>query len=335
MKIAEQLKSKIDFKTKPLGALGLLEELALQVGITFDSLSPVLKAPHLVVFAADHGIALEGVSAYPQEVTRQMVLNFLNGGAAINVFCAQHDIHLEIIDAGVNCDFDPELPLGKRKVGKGTSSFLNGPAMSPDIAALCLANGAGIVDTIAGKGCNVIGFGEMGIGNTSSAAVLMSVLCGLPLQDCIGRGTGLDDVQFQLKQAVLEKAIANYGGTDDIHALMAHFGGYEILQMAGAMEAAAKKNMLVLVDGFIATVAYLCAYKMDSSIREKAVFTHQSDEKGHQLLLKTLEAKPLLQLGLRLGEGTGCALAYPLIVSAVNFLNEMASFESAAVSNKS
>lgn len=335
MDIAEQLQVKIDYKTKPLGALGLLEELAMQVGLTFGSLSPVLKAPHLVVFAADHGIALEGVSAYPQEVTRQMVLNFLNGGAAINVFCAQHAIHLEIVDAGVNYDFDPLLPLGKSKVGNGTRSFLNGPAMSPAEASLCLEYGSSIVKEIAEKGCNVIGFGEMGIGNTSSAAVLMSMLLELPLKDCIGRGTGLDDAQLLGKQLVLEEAIANYHGINEVHALMGHFGGFEILQMAGAMDAAAKRGMLVLVDGFIATVAYLCAFKMDSSIRTNAVFTHQSDEKGHRLLLSTLGAKPLLQLGLRLGEGTGCALAYPLIVSAVNFLNEMASFESAAVSNKS
>lgn len=335
MAIAEQLKNKIDYKTKPLGALGLLEELALQVGVVFGTTTPLLNLPHLVVFAADHGIALEGVSAYPQEVTRQMVLNFINGGAAINVFCRQHDINLQIVDAGVNWDFDTALPLGKSKMGKGTKSFLNGPAMLVEEASACLNIGSVIVNDIAGKGCNIIGFGEMGIGNTSSAAALMSILCDLPLKDCIGRGTGLDDVQLLQKQVILEKAIANYKGSDGVLSVLAHFGGFEILQMAGAMLAASKRNMLVLVDGFIASVAYLCASKIDPNIRGKAIFTHQSDEKGHKLLLTNLDVKPLLQLGLRLGEGTGCALAYPLIVSAVNFLNEMASFESAAVSNKS
>lgn len=333
--LREELKTKIDFKTKPLGALGLLEDLALQIGLVFGTATPELKLPHVVVFAADHGIALEGVSAYPQEVTRQMVLNFMNGGAAINVFCKQHDIALQIIDAGVNFDFEGLPGLGDYKVAKGTASFLTNAAMSPVQAALCLEHGAAVLNRIADKGCNVIGFGEMGIGNTSSAAMLMSVLCGIPVADCIGRGTGLDDEQLFRKQAILEKALSNYNGTQDVQELMAYFGGFEILQMTGAMCAAASRNMLVLVDGFIATAAYLCAVKLDATIKDHAVFTHQSDEKGHRLLLEYLGATPVLHLGLRLGEGTGCALAYPLISSAVAFLNEMASFESAAVSHKS
>lgn len=333
--IAEKLKNKIALKTKPLGALGMLEELALKIGLILDTECPVLKAPHMVVFAADHGIALEGVSAYPQEVTRQMVLNFLAGGAAINVFCRQHDIRLDIVDAGVNWDFDAGLALGNAKMAKGTRSFLDGPAMLEEEMLLCLEHGRNKIHDIAREGCNVIGFGEMGIGNTSSAAVLMSLLCDIPLKDCIGRGTGLDDRQLMDKEAILTKALTNYSGNTDVLSVMAWFGGFEIVQMAGAICAAAEKNMVVLVDGFIATVACLCAVKMNPSVRENAVFTHQSDEKGHRLLLAALEARPLLQLGLRLGEGTGCALAYPLLLSAVNFLNEMASFESAAVSNKS
>lgn len=333
--IKEDLKVLIDNKTKPLGSLGMLENLAARIGEVFGTTEPVLTAPHLVVFAADHGIATEGVSAFPQEVTRQMVLNFLNGGAAINVFCRQHAINLRIVDAGVNWDFDQHLPLGNQKVGKGTVSFLNSAAMSADQLQLALSYGERVVAEISETGCNVIGFGEMGIGNTSSAAVLMSLLCGLPLADCIGRGTGLDDEQLLRKQAILEQAIANYNGQDDLKALMAHFGGFEILEMAGAMLTAGKRNMLVLVDGFIATVAYLCAFKLDASIQDKAVFCHQSDEKGHRLLLSYLNASPLLQLNLRLGEGTGCALAYPLLQSAVSFLKEMASFQTAAITNKS
>lgn len=333
--ITEELTSLINNKTKPLGALGQLEELALQIGEVFGSTKPELKDPHLVVFAADHGIALEGVSAFPQEVTYQMVLNFLRGGAAINVFCRQHLINLQVVDAGVNADFDASLPLGKYKIAKGTASFLSGPAMSVAEATRCLDHGAAIVAEIAAKGCNVIGFGEMGIGNTSSAAVLMSLFCSIPLADCIGRGTGLDDAQLLKKQNILEKAISNYKGSKQPLQLMAHFGGFEIIEMAGAMLAAGKQNMLVLVDGFIATAAYLCALQLDATLKNKAVFCHQSDEKGHTLLLQYLKGKPVLQLQLRLGEGTGCALAYPLLQSAVNFLNEMASFESASVSTKS
>lgn len=332
--IKEELQQLIDNKTKPLGSLGMLEELALQIGEVFQSARPQLKQPHLVVFAGDHGIAREGVSAYPQEVTYQMVLNFLGGGAAINVFCRQHDIHLQVVDAGVNGDFEPGLPLGNGKIGKGTASFLNGPAMSAEQAALCLLKGEDVVKEIYSKGCNVIGFGEMGIGNTSSAAVLMSLICGIPLADCIGRGTGLDDGQLLRKQEILERAIAGYTGSLDVHSLMTYFGGFELLQISGAMLAAAKRNMLVLVDGFIATAAYLCAVQIEPTLAANAVFCHQSDEKGHRTLLQFLNAKPLLQLGLRLGEGTGCALAYPLLQSSVAFLNEMASFESAAVSTK-
>jgi len=330
----EQLKKLIDNKTKPVGSLGMLEDLALQIGGVFQSTSPKLKRPHLVVFAADHGIAKEGVSAYPQEVTFQMVLNFLDGGAAINVFCRQHDIHLQVVDAGVNGDFEPGLLLGNGKVAKGTASFLNGPAMTVGQVALCLEKGEEVVKGIYEKGCNVIGFGEMGIGNSSSAAVLMSLLCGFPLADCIGRGTGVDDGQLIRKQEILEKAIAGYRGNMDVHSLMGYFGGFELVQITGAMLAAAERNMLVLVDGFIATAAYLCAVKLNPTIVANAVFCHESDEKGHRTLLHFLGARPLLQLGLRLGEGTGCALAYPLLLSAVSFLKEMASFESASVSTR-
>lgn len=332
--ITEDLKRIIDFKTKPLGSLGMLEALALQIGTVFGTTAPELLHPHLVVFAADHGIALEGVSAYPQEVTFQMVLNFLGGGAAINVFCRQHGIQIQVVDAGVNGDFEPGLPLGNGKIGKGTDSFLNGAAMSAAQLELCLIKGEEVVAEIGAKGCNVIGFGEMGIGNTSSAAVLMSLICNIPLADCIGRGTGLDDQQLIKKQELLQKAISNYTGEKDVYSLMAHFGGFEIVEIAGAMLAAGKRNILVLVDGFIATAAYLCALQIDPSLADKAVFCHESGEKGHRKLLAFLDAKPLLQLGLRLGEGTGCALAYPLLKSAVAFLNEMASFESASVSNK-
>jgi nicotinate-nucleotide--dimethylbenzimidazole phosphoribosyltransferase len=332
--LSQQLQHIIDHKTKPLGALGMLEQLALQIGMVFQSTTPSIKKPHIVVFAADHGIAKEGVSAYPPEVTAQMVLNFVNGGAAINVFCRQHGVDLTIVDAGVNYEFAPDLPVVNNKIGKGTASFLSGPAMQIKDVYTCLQKGGEVVHKIAAGGCNAIGFGEMGIGNTSCASVLMSTLCNLPINECVGKGTGVSEDGLRNKIRVLEKAIATYKGSNDVYSIMAHFGGFEVIQMAGAMLAAKAKNMLLLVDGFIATSAFLCACKIDPSIKENAVFCHQSNEQAHKRLLEILGVTPLLQLNMRLGEGTGCALAFPLIQSAVAFLNEMASFEAAGVSNK-
>lgn len=332
--LSQQLHYIIDHKTMPRGALGELENLAWQIGTVFNTTTPRIKKPHLVVFAADHGIAQHGVSAYPPEVTSQMVQNFTGGGAAINVFCKQHGIALTIVDAGVNYDFAPNLPIINHKMGRGTQSFLQGPAMTLDQVDTCLQKGAEVVNDIFEKGGNTIGFGEMGIGNTSTAAVLMSMLGSVPIEQCIGKGTGVANEKLTQKQQILRQAIINYPGDQDIYRIMAWFGGYEILQMAGAMGAAYKNNMLILVDGFIATTAFLCAYKINPAVKQNAVFCHQADEAGHQRLLALLAAKPLLQLGLRLGEGTGCALAFPLLQSAVAFLTEMASFQTAGVSNK-
>jgi nicotinate-nucleotide--dimethylbenzimidazole phosphoribosyltransferase len=332
--LSEKLKNKIDNKTKPTGSLGMLEKLAQQIGEVFATETPEIKNPHLVVFAADHGIAQHGVSAYPPEVTRQMVGNFLEGGAAINVFCKQQEITLQIVDAGVNYDFSSKLAITNCKIARGTQSFLHTAAMSIAELDLCLSKSSELIKAIAAKGCNTIAFGEMGIGNTSSASVLMSVLCGIPLADCVGRGTGVSDEQYRKKLEILKTSLGNYSDSNDIYQLMAQFGGFEILQIAGAILEAKSQNMLILIDGFIATVAYLCAYKINPLVKLNAVFCHQSDEQGHKLLLSYLKAEPLLQLKMRLGEGTGCALAFPLIKSAVAFLNEMASFESAAISNK-
>jgi nicotinate-nucleotide--dimethylbenzimidazole phosphoribosyltransferase len=332
--MTDQLKAAIDGKTKPLGSLGMLEDLALQIGSVLGTLKPGITEPHLVVFAADHGIAHHGVSAYPQEVTRQMVNNFLEGGAAINVFCRQHRIKLKVVDAGVNYDFPVNAELIVKKIAKGTQSFLYTAAMSADELELCLQKGAEVIAQIAASGSNTVGFGEMGIGNTSSASVLMHLLCDLPLRDCVGKGTGVNKEQLQRKEEILALAISRYQGSHDPKQLMAYFGGFEILQIAGAMLEAKKRNMLVLVDGFICTVAYLCAVTLNPGLKSNAVFCHQSDEQGHRLLLDQLDATALLQLNLRLGEGTGCALAFPLLQSAVDFLNNMASFESAEVSTR-
>ncbi|AEW85839.1 nicotinate-nucleotide--dimethylbenzimidazole phosphoribosyltransferase [Flavobacterium columnare NBRC 100251 = ATCC 23463] len=332
MSLTEKLQHKIDFKTKPLGALGQLESIALQIGQVFNTLTPEIRNPHILVFAADHGIAREGVSAYPAEVTPQMVLNFVNGGAAINVFSKQNELTLEVIDAGVNFDFDNSLPIIHQKVAKGTQSFLEQAAMSVEQFKECLQKGRQIVQEIHTKGSNCVGFGEMGIGNTATSAVLMSILTEIPIQDCVGSGTGVVNDALDRKTTILKTALQNYKGSSMIDEKLAHFGGFEIYQMAGGMLQAFENNMLILVDGFISSVAFLVAYTYESKILKNAIFCHCSQEKAHKNLLHYLKGKPLLDLGLRLGEGTGIALAFPIIQGAVNFLNQMASFEEAGVS---
>ncbi|HEY1194751.1 nicotinate-nucleotide--dimethylbenzimidazole phosphoribosyltransferase [Flavobacterium sp.] len=328
------LQEKIDSKTKPLGALGTLETLAFQMATVFETLNPKIINPNIVVFAADHGIANHRVSDYPQDVTRQMVNNFLDGGAAINVFCNQNNIELSIVDAGVNYDFPTNTKLIDAKIAKGTQSFLHVPAMSESEVQLCLDKGKAIVENIAKTGCNCIGFGEMGIGNTSTASVLMSVLTNSDIEDCVGKGTGVSDEKLIQKQNILKKAIENYSGQAELMSQLSYFGGFEILQMAGGMLSAFDNKMLILVDGFICTTAFLIASKINPNIIKNAVFSHCSAEKAHIKLLDYLNAKPILNLDLRLGEGTGCAIAFPILKSAEVFLNEMASFESAGISKK-
>lgn len=332
---AGDLLQKINQKTKPIGALGELERLALQVGLIQGSLTPHLKMPTMLVFAGDHGIAEAGVSPYPQEVTTQMVLNFLNGGAAINVFARQNKMQLRVVDAGVKSQFESHPDLICAKVGLGTANFLNTPAMSIAQCEQALADGIALANKEVDAGCNVMGFGEMGIGNTSSASCLMSVFCQLPISVCVGRGTGLDDAGLAHKMAVLTQAIQLHQvKAENALQVLATFGGFEIAMMAGAMLAAAARQTVLLIDGFIATSALLVAYQLQPHILQYCIFTHCSGEAGHRQLLAHLKAKPLLDIGLRLGEGTGAALAYPLVLAAVNFLNEMASFSSAGVSEK-
>ena len=334
MSIINELQHKIEFKTKPIGALGALEKLALQIGIIQNTLSPTLQNPTIVVFAADHGVAKEGVSAYPQEVTFQMVMNFLQGGAAINVFSKQNDINLKIVDAGVNFDFEEDKKLINFKIDKGTKSFLQDKAMTEIQLHQCFEKGKEIVDQILKEECNIIGFGEMGIGNTSAATMLMSYLCNLPIEKCVGRGTGLNDTQLENKIAILNQAKTFHGKIENPKEILQSFGGFEIAQMCSAMLTAYDNKMIILIDGFIASSALLVAYKLNSEILNNAIFCHLSDEFGHQNLLNFIGVQPLLKLNMRLGEGTGCAVAYPIIESAVTFLNNMASFESAGVSNK-
>lgn len=333
-KFESDIQRKLDSKTKPLGALGDLESVAKQLCIIQNTLSPEIVNPQLVVFAGDHGIALDGVSAYPQEVTWQMVMNFVGGGAAINVFTRQHDITLSVVDAGVNYDFPADCGVINQKIAKGTKSFLSEKAMSGAELDAALVAGEQLVAQLSANGCNTIGFGEMGIGNTSSATAIISQITDIPLEDMTGRGTGLNDAQLDRKLSLLNQAFEFHGKQPDAKAVLQTFGGFEVAQMVGAMLSAASREMIILVDGFIASAAFLVAHEMDASIRDNAIFCHQSDEGGHQKLLQHLQVSPLLNLHLRLGEGTGCALAFPIIESAIAFMNEMASFEDAGVSSE-
>ncbi len=333
--LQDALVHKILHKTKPHGALGRLESLALQVGLIQQTLTPALVRPTMLVFAGDHGIAQSGVSPYPQAVTAQMVLNFLAGGAAINVFSRQVGMQLKVIDAGVNHIFAADACLIDAKIGMGTANFLHTPAMTMLECQDAITRGSEIVHNELAAGCNVFGFGEMGIGNTSSASCLMSVLIGASITQCVGRGTGLDDAGVANKTRLLTQAIAQHKVVaGNPYQVLATFGGYEIAMMVGAMLAAAEQKAILLIDGFIASAALLVASQLQPAVLQYCIFAHRSDEHAHQALLDYLKAKPLLDMGLRLGEGTGAALAYPLVQSAVNFLNEMASFESAGVSGK-
>lgn len=334
MDLKSSLQKKIDSKTKPLGALGFLESIALQTGLIQQTLTPQLIRPHLLVFAADHGLAQEKISAYPPEVTRQMVENFLNGGAAINVFCRQHNIELRIIDAGISADLPPHPDLIVAKARNGSRNMLYEKAMSPEEMNFSLQHGRSIVKSIAGSSCNIIGLGEMGIGNTSSAALLMSHLYQIPVEDCIGKGTGVDATQLSHKTAILKEVCMRHQNISGVYDILQTFGGLEIAQMTGAVLEAKRLNMIILVDGFIASCAVAIASKMAEDVLENCIFCHESDEKAHKDLLKLLQRRAILHLNMRLGEGSGCAVAYPLIVSAVNFLHQMASFESANISGK-
>lgn len=326
-----KLRHKIDHKTKPLGALGLLEGVALQLGLIQQSENISLQAPQMVVFAADHGIAAEGVSAFPQAVTVQMVGNMLAGGAAINVFARQHGFALQVVDAGVAADLPAHPQLLQRKIAHGTQNICSGAAMSHLQTHTALTAGMDILQALPG---NVVAFGEMGIANTSPAALLLARLAGISVDEATGRGTGLDDQQLQRKRAVLARALARHADATQPLDVLAALGGFEIAMMAGAMLQAASERRVVLVDGFIAGAAALVAHALAPAVRDYMVFCHRSDEHGHRLLLAHLKAQPLLELGLRLGEGTGALLAWPLVQSAAGFLNEMASFDSAGVSGR-
>ena len=313
----------------PAGALGQLIPLAKQIALLQETLKPVADTAQMIVFAADHGIALDGVSAYPQEVTWQMVENFLNGGAAINVFAKTVQCPLVVVDAGVAHRFGPRSGLIDAKIAMGTQSSLHGSAMTVVQAQQAIKKGEQIADLFT---AHILAFGEMGIGNTSAAALITSAICQQSIEQSTGRGTGVDDAGLAKKIAILKQVQTRHQDCKEPLALLAAVGGFEIAMMAGAMMAGARSKKIILVDGFIATSAALIAQAMAPGTRDAMVFAHQSAESGHASALAFLQAAPLLHLGLRLGEGTGAALAIPLVRAAASFLRDMASFDSAAVS---
>ena len=340
--LTQALQHKLDQKTKPQGSLGRLEGLALQLGQILGTSSPDLLAPQMVVFAGDHGLTARGISAFPSDVSWQMVENFLAGGAAVSVLARQHGIALTVVDCGVKRDFLAGLPAGTQRPGlqvrkangaeQGTADSSQQPAMTEAQCAQALAHGVALVQGLPG---NVLLLGEMGIGNTSAASLLLARLAGLDIAQCTGAGTGLDAAAVQRKTAVLREVLARHADAKTPLQALAALGGFEIATMVGAVLQAAQERRVVLVDGFIASAAVLVAHALQPLVLQRCVFAHRSGERGHEFMLQHLGVQALLDLGLRLGEGSGAALAWPLLPSACAILREMASFESAGVSEKS
>ncbi len=351
--IKTAIQAHIDNKTKPLGALGLLEQVASQLALiqyakktgvlnssdkeqlNTTAIDPILiNQAQVFVFAGDHGIADEGVSIAPSAVTRQMVLNFLNGGAAINCFCKVHSLPLTVVDTGIieplNDDEKNEQFIEQR-CGASTKNFAKQAAMSANQCEQALDYGYQLIQVKVKQGCDLILLGEMGIANTSSAAAILAALTKQAPEDCVGLGTGISEAQYQLKLDLIKNALPRAANDEPI-SILQEFGGFEIAQMVGAILSAAEQKVAVLIDGFIVTSAALLAVKIQSNCRDYLIFAHASQEKAHQMMLAELNASALLDLGLRLGEGTGAALAYPILQSACLFYNEMASFDSAGVS---
>ena len=339
-----EIQEKIDNLNKPKGSLGVLEEVAMQVALIQDTLTPELRRPAHILFGGDHGIEREGVSLSPREVTWQQMINYGRGGGGVNVLCRQHGFSLRIVDMGVDYDFDPvaHAHIIPRKIAYGTRNFLHEPAMTEDEWHRALAVGRELVDDVYAEGSNVLSLGEMGIGNTSPSSVLMHLLLDIPLAQCVGAGSGLDDAGIRHKLDVLTRAVARaaevgipdgetVGHTNGEGSVFRYFMGFEMAAAVGAMLRAAELRMVILVDGFIMTACMLAAERLKPSVRECAIFGHCGDEGGHRLMLDAMGARPLLHLGMRLGEGTGALCAYPIVASAVHLLNEMDNFSHAEI----
>lgn len=324
---AESIQDILDNKTKPLGSLGMLEDLALQVALLQQRDTPAMDTCELLIFIADHGIVEDDVSAFPQTVTSQMALNFLSGGAAANVFARTNKVGVTLINAGMATHLTHENLLNA-SIGPGTRNFRLEPAMTKSQCAKALEAGQRITNQTSS---HAVCFGEMGIGNTSSASILLHKILGMPLRDLIGRGTGVSDTGLEQKQTILEQAAQRTTNRLSADEALQEFGGFEIAMMVGGMLAASQRNRLVLVDGFIATAAAALVLQLEPAARKALVFSHCSAESGHRKVLENLGANPLLDLRLRLGEGTGALLAWPLVKNAVAMLTDMASFDSAQV----
>lgn len=327
------LQQKIDNLNKPKGSLGRLESLAMQIGLIQQTLSPQLVHPCHILFGGDHGIEREGVSFSPREVTWQQMINYGRGGGGVNMFCRQHGFKLLVVDAGVDYDFDPvkHNHIIERKIAYGTRNFLHEPAMTEEQWERALSVGAEMVDRCHDEGCNIISFGEMGIANTSPSSILMHLFLGIPLEKCVGAGSGLDSEGVRHKLEVLATAVQNAPQGLSSCEKMRYFCGFEMAAAIGGMLRAAEHRMIILVDGFIMTACMLGARSQKPEVMDFAVFGHCGDEGGHKLMLNAMDAEPLLHLGLRLGEGTGAICAYPIVQSAVNMINEMDNFQHAEI----
>ena len=331
LSIKEALTDKINNLTKPKGSLGTLEELAMQIGLIQQTLTPTLCRPQNIIFCADHGIAEEGVSVSPKEVTWQQTIHFTHGGGGVNFLTHQHGFGLKIVDAGVDFDLPYERGIINMKVRKGSRNFLHEAAMTEEEMNLCLERGAEMVKRCEAEGSNILSFGEMGIGNTSPSSIWMHLFTGIPLAQCVGAGSGLNSQGVSRKLLILQQAIDNYNGGNSPKEIIRYFGGYEMVMAIGAMLQAAEDHLIILVDGFIMTACMLAAIQLYPDVKHYAIFGHCGDESGHKLLLDAMGAKPLLSLGLRLGEGTGAICAYPIVDSAVRMINEMESFQKASI----
>ncbi len=322
MTLAARLRQALDRKAKPVGSLGRLEDLAVRMGVIQNTLRPVVTDPIVLVFAGDHGAVAAGVSAYPASVTAAMVGAYLDGRAAINLFAELAGARLLVVDAGVAAELSPHVGLVSAKVGAGTRDWTRGPAMTIDQAMQAIASAAEVVELLAGGGSTVLALGEMGIGNTSSAALLAHKVAGLPLR--AGPGAGQDEAGLSRKQAAMEAASGRTAALLPPHEALAEYGGFEIAMLTGAILAATGRGICVVVDGMIVTAAALVAHAIRPDCLDACVFAHRSAEPGHEAMLRHLGAEPLLDLGLRLGEGTGAALAIPLMRAAASVLGDMA-----------
>ena len=329
------IQEKIDNLNKPKGSLGRLEELAMQVCLIQQTLEPSLAHPCHLLLGGDHGIEREGVSVSPREVTWQQMINFTRGGGGVNMFCRQHGFKLRIVDVGVDCDLSKFDGIIDRKIARGTKNFLYEPAMSEEEFNKAIQIGSDLVDDCIAEGCRILSIGEMGIGNTSPSSIWMSIFGDIPLKDCIGAGAGLNNDGIRHKYEVLSKAVSRhqlYLSPLTSHLLpLRIFGGFEMIAAIGAMLRAAEQHLIILVDGFIMTACALAAIRLYPASQDYMIFTHCGDESGHKMMLDIINAKPLLHLGLRLGEGTGALCAFPIIDSAVRMMNEMNNFDNAKI----